>query len=94
MVFIIIIIIIIIIAIIILLKSILIGFHWMSFSVTDAHVCIVLFYSVYPFVGVEASGWDVDTAGHGGGSIPQALGCCMVNRRVVLGTWPPLNECC
>ena len=47
----------------------------MSFSVTDAHVCIVLFYSVYPFVGVEASGRDVDTAGHGGGSIPQALGC-------------------
>ena len=32
-----------IIAIIIFLKSILIGFHWMSLSVTGAHVCGLLF---------------------------------------------------
>ena len=36
----------------------------MSFSVTGAHVCVVLFYFVYPFVGVGAAcGWVVNTAG-------------------------------
>ena len=38
----------------------------MSFSVSGAHV---------GFVGAGACGWVVDTAGHGGGSIPQGLGC-------------------
>ena len=47
----------------------------MSFSVTGAHVCVVLFYFVYLFVGVGAHGWVVDTAGQGGGSILQGLGC-------------------
>ena len=41
----------------------------MSFSVTGAHVCVVLFYFVYAFVGVGAHGGVVDTAGHEGGSI-------------------------
>ena len=39
----------------------------MSFSVTPAHLGVVLFYSVYPFVGLRAHGWVVDTAGHGVG---------------------------
>ena len=29
---------------------------------------------VYPFIGVGARGWVVDTAGHGGGSNLQGLG--------------------
>ena len=45
----------------------------MSFSVTGAHVCVVLFF-VYPFVEVGARGWFVDTAGQVGGSISQELG--------------------
>lgn len=47
----------------------------MSFSVTGAQACDVLFYFVYPFVGVGARDWVVDTAGHGDGSILQRLGC-------------------
>ena len=47
----------------------------MSLSVTGAHVCVVLFYFVYPLVGAGACGSVVDTAGHGGGSILQGLGC-------------------
>ena len=46
----------------------------MSFSLPGAHVCVILFYTVYPFVGAEARGWVVDTAGHGSGSILQGLG--------------------
>ena len=37
----------------------------MSFSVTGTHVCVVLFYFVYPFIGAGDRGWVVDTAGHG-----------------------------
>ena len=33
----------------------------MSFSVTSAHVCVVLIYFFHPFVGVGAHGWVVDT---------------------------------
>ena len=40
----------------------------MSFSVTGAHVCVVLLF-VYLFIGAWARGWVVDTAGHGGDSI-------------------------
>ena len=47
----------------------------MPFSVTSAHVCVVLIYFVHPFVGVGAHGWVVDIAGHGGSSIWQRLGC-------------------
>ena len=47
----------------------------MSFSVTDAHACVVLFYFVYLSIGAGACGWVVDTVGHGGGSILQGLGC-------------------
>ena len=47
----------------------------MSFSVTGAHVCVVLFYFVHLFIGAGARGWVVDTAGHRGGSILQGLGC-------------------
>ena len=47
----------------------------MSFSVTGAHVCVVLFYFVYPFIGVGARAWVMDTAGHEGGFILQGLGC-------------------
>ena len=47
----------------------------MSFSVTGTHVCVVLFYVVYPFVGAGACGWVVDTLGHEGGSMLQGLGC-------------------
>ena len=47
----------------------------MSFSVTGAQVCVVIFYFVYPFVGVGAPARVVDTAGHEGGSILQGLGC-------------------
>ena len=43
----------------------------MSFSVTGAHVCVVLFYFVYSFIGAGAHRWVVDTAGHRGGSILQ-----------------------
>ena len=45
----------------------------MCFSVTGAHVGVVLFYFVYPLV--EAQGWIVDTAGHEGGYTQQGLGC-------------------
>ena len=49
----------------------------MSFSVTGAHVCVVLFYFVYLFIeeGGGACGWVVDTPGHRGGSILHGLGC-------------------
>ena len=47
----------------------------MSFSVTGAHICVVLFHFVYPFVWVGARGQIVDTAGNIGGSILQGLGC-------------------
>ena len=47
----------------------------MSSSVTSAHVCAVLFYFVYPFIGAGAHGSVADTAGHGGGSILEGLGC-------------------
>ena len=47
----------------------------MLFSVTGAHVGVVLFYFVYAFIGAGARGWVVDTAGHGGGYILQGLGC-------------------
>ena len=46
----------------------------MSFSVTCAHVCVVLLYFVYSFVEVGAQGWFVDTAGQVGVSISQRLG--------------------
>ena len=65
----------------------------MSFSVTGAHVCVVLFYFVYLFVGVGARGWFVDTAGLGGGSILQGLGCWPTGGLF----WAPdlhLNKCC
>ena len=42
----------------------------MSFSVTGAHVRVVSFFSVYPFIGAGAHGWVVDTAVTGVG-----LGC-------------------
>ena len=42
---------------------------------TGAHVSVVLFCHVCPCVGAGARGWVVDTAGHGGGSILQGLGC-------------------
>ena len=42
---------------------------------TGAHVCVVSFYFVYPFVEVGAHGWFVDTAGQVGDSIRQGLGC-------------------
>ena len=29
----------------------LIALHWLSFSLTSAYVCVVLFYFVYPFIG-------------------------------------------
>ena len=45
----------------------------MSFGVTGAHVCVVLFYFVYPFIGAGACGQVVDTAGYEGGSILQGL---------------------
>ena len=47
----------------------------MSVSVTGAHVCVLLFYLVYPFIGVRAHAWVMDTAGHEGGSILLGLGC-------------------
>ena len=66
----------------------------MSFSVTGAHVRVVSFFSVYPFVGAGAHGWVVDTAGHEGGSIQQGLGWVglLANHRVVLTS--TCNECC
>jgi len=42
---------------------------------TGAHVSVVLFYFVYPFIGAGVCGWLVDTAGNRGGSILQGLGC-------------------
>ena len=42
---------------------------------TGAHVSVVLFCLVCLCVGAGARGWVVDTAGHGGGSILQGLGC-------------------
>ena len=47
----------------------------MSFIVTGAHVCVVLFYFAYPFIGARACPWVMDTAGHEGGSILQGLSC-------------------
>ena len=47
----------------------------MSFSVSGAHACVVLFYLVYPFIGAGACAWVMDTAGHDGGSILQGLSC-------------------
>ena len=46
----------------------------MSFSVTGAHVFVVLFYFVYPFIGAGAHAWVMDTAGQEGGSILLGLG--------------------
>jgi len=66
---------IIIIAIIILLWTILFSFHWMSFSVTGAHICVITLCFVYFFIGVAACGWVVDTACHRGGSTLQGLDC-------------------
>ena len=57
----------------------------MSFSVTGAHVCVVLFYFVYPFVGTGARGWVVDTAGCMADSILLARVELLAKRRVVLG---------
>lgn len=51
----------------------------MSFRMIRAHVGVVLFQFVYPFVGAGANGWVVDATGHRGGSILQEL-----------GLWPPL----
>ena len=45
----------------------------MSFRVTGAHIGVVLFYFVYPFIGAGARGWVVDTAGLGGWSILEGL---------------------
>ena len=47
----------------------------MSFSVTGAHVGVVLFYFVYSLVEAGAQSWIVDTAGQGGGYTQQGLGC-------------------
>ena len=47
----------------------------MSFSLTGAHSCVVLFYLVYPFIWAGACAWVMDTAGHDGGSILQGLSC-------------------
>ena len=37
--------------------------------------CDVLILFFYLFAGAAARGWVVDTAGHGGGSMQQWLGC-------------------
>jgi len=34
-----------------------------------------IFVLFFPCIGAGARGWVVDTAGHGGGSILQGLGC-------------------
>ena len=47
----------------------------MPLNVTAAIVSVVLFYFVYLFIGARARDWVVDTAGHGGHSILQGLGC-------------------
>ena len=47
----------------------------MSFSVTGAHVFVVLFCFVYLFIGAGVRAWVMDTAGHEGGSILLGLGC-------------------
>ena len=49
----------------------------MSFCVTGGHVCVVLILLifVYPFARAGTGGWVVETAGYGGGSIWQGLGC-------------------
>ena len=57
----------------------------MSFNVTGAHVCVVIFYFVYPFVGAGTHGYVVDTPGHMGGQYSAGVGL-LANRRVVLGT--------
>lgn len=43
----------------------------MSLSVTGAHVYVVFFCLVYPFVGAGTCSWFVDNAGYGRGSIMQ-----------------------
>ena len=51
----------------------------MSFSVTGACVCVVLFYFIHPFIGAEPRGCVVDTVGHGGSScILQGLHCWLM----------------
>ena len=60
----------------------------MSFRVTDALVCVILFYFVYLVIGVGAYGWVMDTAGSRSTSILQRLGCwptvgLLANTRVV-----------
>ena len=52
---------------------------------TGVHVSVVLFCLVHSCVGVGARGWVVDTAGHGGGSILQGLGCTPIVK-LSLGT--------
>ena len=47
----------------------------MSFSVTGARVCVVLFYFIHPFIGAERRGCVVDSVGHGGSSILLGLRC-------------------
>ena len=52
---------------------------------TGAHVCVALFYFVYPFVETGARGWVVDTAGCMADSILLARVELLAKRRVVLG---------
>ena len=56
---------------------------------TGAHVSVFLFCFVCPCIGAGALGWVVDTAGHGGGSILQGLGCLPIVE-LFLGPKPPL----
>ena len=78
-----------IIVIIILLQSILISFHWMSFSVNGAHISVVFFKFVFPFARGRALWLDCGYCWPGGWFHPTGAGL-LANRTIVLGTWPPL----
>ena len=62
----------------------------MSFGVTGAHVCVVLFQFVHPIVGVGARGWvNCGYCWPQEWLHPAGVGL-LANRSVVLATWPPL----